>query len=478
LYLAAGLVVAGVIATIFSPWPALAIAITAVAFVVVLAFTVPEYAFVVSVLLFACEGSLKAFLAHEGTPLAASTDSVGAGLLDLCLVISFLALAVRDHLRRSLRDFWRGSSTFGRIAITLLAIWVATSAIQALTIGSIRQSLDGLRLVQFYAVVGMLGGLMLAVVIRGKIVWLLLGGLMAISGYAVLRVIIGPSRVEHAYTVSRAGVETYGGVRRAAGSFSAAAGLASYLVPAAVFAFVVVLALPRYRILAGAVLGCTVVAIIASDVRVGIVALAAGLAFSTALLMAQRRWTRRHRFAFLLGIALVFAVGAAGTLIAAHMSSDLSARARVFVHPLSDKSLQLRFDTWKAAVHELHRHPLGTGIGSAGRANEREHRQHVVVDNSFLLLLREQGWPGGLAFTVGIALLVFELARATLDRRRLAHPVLVGALGATFSFLILGLAGEYIEQPGKVLAWMFLGVAMLGLVGSTPRERTYLHSES
>jgi hypothetical protein len=466
--LAAG-VAAVVLGSALALWPTLTVAVSIVACLLILAFRAPEYAFLIAILLFASEGSLKALLAHEGTPLGVSSDAVGAALLDLGLGASLLLL-VRRKSMDELGRVWRNLPKTARIALALLAAWIAISAIQALAIGSLHQGLDGFRLVQAYVVVGVVGGLALGQVPRRRLVSLLLGGLLVISGYAMLRVISGPSSVEHAYTVSRAGVETYGGVGRAAGSFSAAAGLASYLVPAAVFSFVLALTLPRYRLLASAVFICAVVGIIGSYVRVGVVALVVGLLFGGGLLVAQGRWSRRRRLMLLSAVALAVVLGGVGTAIAARASSDLRARARVFVHPLADKSIQLRFTTWRHALEQTRRHPLGTGIGSAGRASSRGSERGVVVDNSYLLILREQGWLGGPIFVAGVALLLMALARASLDRSRSFSPVAVGALSGAFAFLVLGVAGEYIEQPGKVLAWLFVGLAGLEIGWVKPAD--------
>ena len=462
-------VAAAVLGSALAVWPTLTVAGTVVACLLVLAFRAPECAFLISILLFAGEGSLKALLAHEGTPFAVSSDAVGAALLDFGLAASLLAL-VRRNSMAELKRVWENLPRTARIALALLAAWIAISVIQALAIGSLRQGLYGFRLVQAYVIAGVVGGLLLGRLPRRILISLLLGGLLVISGYAVFRVISGPSSIEHAYTVSRAGVETYGGVGRAAGSFSAAAGLASYLVPAAVFAFVLALTLPGYRLLASAVFICAVVGIIGSYVRVGAVALAFGLLLVGGLLVAQTRWDRRRRLILLGAVALAVVAGGVGTAIAARASPDLRARTRVFVHPLADKSIQLRLKTWKRALEQVRRHPLGTGIGSVGRASARDGDRAVIVDNSYLLLLREQGWLGAPIFIAGVLLLLIALARASLDRARPFHPVAVGAVSGAFAFLVLGAAGEYIEQPGKVLAWLFVGLAGLEIGRVNPPD--------
>jgi O-antigen ligase len=456
----AATLVAAVTGIALAVWPTFIVAAIIVVCLLVLALRAPEYAFLVAVLLFASEGSLKALLAHEGTPFAVSTEAVGAALLDVGLGASFLALLHRSSILQ-LPRVWESLPRAARIALALLAAWIGVSVIQALVIGSSHQGLYGFRLVQAYVVVGVVGGLLLGRLPERSLVSVILSGLLVVSGYAVFRLITGPSAIEHSYTVSRAGVETYGGVGRAAGSFSAAAGLASYLVPAAVFAFVLALTLPRHRLLATAVFICAVVAIIGSYVRVGAVALVFGLLFGGGLLVAQNRWDRRRRLVLLGAVLLAVVAGGAGTAIAASASPDLRARARVFVHPLADKSIQMRLTTWRRALEQIRRHPLGTGIGSAGRASGDGGDRAVIVDNSYLLLLREQGWLVAPIFIAGVLLLMAALARASLDRSRPFHPVAVGAISGAFAFLVLGAAGEYIEQPGKALAWFFVGLAAL-----------------
>jgi len=443
-------------------WPTLIVAGTAIALVLVLALRAPEYAFLVAVLLVAGEGLLKAMLTHEGTPLTVSTNAVGAALLDLCLIATLVALVRRDSVQR-LEEIWRHLPRSVHVALALLSAWIVVSVAQALAAGSLEQGLQGFRLVQMYVLVGIVGALLLWRLPRTALVPLVLAGLLVISGYAVFRLATGPGSIERTYNLSRAGIETYGGVGRAAGSFSAAAGLTSYLVPAAVFAFVIALAIPRYRILATTVFGCAAVAIIASYVRVGVVALACGLLLGGILLVAQSPWTRHQKVALLGVVAGVFVVGSIGTAFASQASSDVSARARAFVHPLEDESVQLRLETWRATLDVIRDHPFGTGVGSVGRASsyDGDDAGTVIADNSYLKILREQGWLGGLMFVAAIVVFLVALTRASLDRSHPPHPIAVAALAGVFAFLVLGLAGEYVEQPGKVLAWLLLGIAIL-----------------
>jgi hypothetical protein len=418
-------------------------------------------------------------LGFESVPVSVSTDALGAALLDLCLIVSVLGLLRRDA-RARLTQVYLGLPRPVRIGFGLLALWIAISAVQVLAVGSVSQGVQGFRLVQGYVVLGIVGTLLLERLPRTTLVPLLLGGLLLVSGYAVLRIATGPGEIERAYNISRAGIETYGGVVRAAGSFSAAVGLASYLVPAAAFAFAVALAMPRYRLLATMAFGLAIAGIIGSYVRSGVVALELGILAGGALIIAQSNLTNIRRLALAATLALTMVSGGIATVMASRASSDLEERAQAYVDPIGDESVQLRFETWKDTLSEVAHHPLGTGIGSVGRASSADEAESastsgssgtVITDNSYLKILREQGWLGGPLFVAGIALLLASLGLVSLGRSRSFRPLAVAALTGAVAFLALGMAGEYVEQPGKTLAWFLLGLAALEVSGVRPAEQ-------
>jgi hypothetical protein len=467
-----------VLGCLVAVWPTLTVALAVVVCVTLLALRAPDVAFVVSVLLLACEGSLKALLANEGFPMSVSTNAVAAALLDLCVAVSVLALLYREGPRAFVGP-WRDLSRPVQIAFGVLGAWLAWSAIQVLVMGSFNQGVHGFRLVQAYAVVGVAGAILLGRMPETRLVRLMLGGFFVISAYAVFRLIVGPSTVERAYNLSRAGIETYGGVGRVAGSFSAAVGLASFLTPAAIFALMIGLTLPRYRLPALTVFVLSTVAVIASYVRTGIVALVAGTIVGGVLLVAQGRWTRRHRWALVGAVAALLAASFLGTAIASLASTDLRSRAEVFIHPLRDESLQLRFDTWRATLDDVRSHPLGRGVGSVGRASAgtdddvaqalRGSGGTVIADNSYLKVLHEQGWPGGLLFTVGVIGVLVALGVMAVHGPRQFSPVGLASLAGAASFFVLLVGGEFVEQPGKLLGWFLVGLAALEL-GRARRE--------
>ncbi len=67
-------------------------------------------------------------------------------------------------------------------------------------------------------------------------------------------------------------------------------------------------------------------------------------------------------------IVLVLAGGYGATLVAGTADKKAGDRAASLLNPLSDESVQTRFDTWEVSLDKLVDQPLGTGLGSVGRA--------------------------------------------------------------------------------------------------------------
>jgi O-antigen ligase len=158
--------------------------------------------------------------------------------------------------------------------------------------------------------------------------------------------------------------------------------------------------------------------------------------------------------------------GLAGLVVVSSSGKSAEQHAQGFVDPAGDQSLQLRFDTWKQALDEFKAQPLGRGVGTVGSAAVSRVPVGTIpadlstTDNSFLKVLVEQGilgWPLFVLGVLGTCGLVIARAWRAPPRRRAFTLV---ALCGFASFPLLWLAGEYIEQPGKVLAWLLLGIAV------------------
>ncbi len=158
----------------------------------------------------------------------------------------------------------------------------------------------------------------------------------------------------------------------------------------------------------------------------------------------------------------------AGVWVASQTSEVLRDRAHGVLSPLSDESVQLRFETWRLNLDEAADHPLGQGIGVVGAASTSDTAQQRTTDNSFLKVMVEQGVLGLLLFAaglIGMVVLVASRLRVAPDESR---PPGVAALAGFVAFLGIGLAGEAVEQPGKVVAWALFGMALAHAYSVSP----------
>lgn len=449
-------------------WPttaALGLMLVAIA---VLARYRPAVSFLIAVIAFGLEGVIKVALTGEGSPLPLGPDAIGAITLDAGLLIAVLGLIAHDGLR-TVRRIWAEADAVARIAFGIFVAWLLLSVVQVAQSGDLARGLAGFRLTQFY-VIAMLG----ALIALSRPSWrrqadrLTLVGLSAIAGYAALRVLIGPATAERQIALSKGTVATYGGVFRTVGSFSSSIGMDSFLVPAAVVGLVCGLLLAGRRRWGWTVATLAVVGIIGSYDRTAIVAMAVTLLAVVALVIVGRQLSGRQKLAVAGLLVLVLGGGGVGTVVAAQSSPVLRKRVQGILHPSHDASLRLRVDTWHAALERASRSPFGVGLGMVGHASGVDRRHPVTTDNSYLKVLVEQGILGAVLFLAGSLGICLAIARRL--RRAEAPTAWLGlaALSGFGSFLVLGVTGEFIEQPGKVLAWALLGAALAYAFQSAP----------
>jgi GT2 family glycosyltransferase len=440
-------------------WPGLALALAALAGIVMLARRAPAFGFVAALGFFAAEGTVKLLLTLGGSPLPVGPLALGALLVDLGLVAGVGGLLLSR--RADLRGLWNRLDRLGRTGVLLIGAWFAASVVQIAQSGDLAKSLLGFRLTQGYTLAA-LGGLLVFLAARRdeRIVRFLLAAFAVVAGYAAVRVAVGPAEPERLFAAGRPGVTYYGEIFRAVGSFSGAVGLASYLVPTGAFAFVLALLEPRFRWIGLAVFGAAVIGIVGTYARAALIAVAMGVVLAAAVAAASPSLPRRSKAAALLAVAATLAAGGAAVALAGRDSPQLEERTRAFVDPGEDESLRLRLDTWRDSLADVVDRPFGSGLGTVGRASSLGGDPLVTTDNAYLKIAREQGIVVTAAFVVGLALAGIaaarRLRRATALRRALGAAALVGSA----CFLVLAGAGEYVEQPGKVVFWTLLGLAL------------------
>jgi hypothetical protein len=448
-------------------WPMAAFALAVVLAISVLAAREPALGFLGAVLLTGVEGLFKARLTFEGFP---SPDAVVAGTVDLLLLGTSVNLLMNDR-GRSLRTVWHRAGRVDHVVWILVLAWFVISVFQIPESGHLTQGIKGFRLSQAYVPLVLAGVVLFpAWSRRADLTKVILWGVIIVAGYAALRAAVGPARWELSYSLSQTQQALVGSVTRDIGSFASPYELAGFLAPAGTFALIVGVLNPRLRLLAGAAFALTVVGIVDSYVRVGLVGIALGVAVAVAVTIFGLGTPPRMKVAAFASLLLIAGGGYALAVAAGGVSKFTQTRASGLSHPLSDPSFQTRLRGWSRSLRVTLHHPFGTGLGTVGHATEVGQKT-VYVDSSFVKVLQEQGVVG-LLFIVGMAgsaiLLGWRLARAGPTR----DAVAVGALGSFVAFLTVCFVGEYIELPGKVIAWMMLGLAIWHGYGVNPRAAT------
>lgn len=439
-------------------WPALTVLTVLTGAIAILAARAPPRAFVLAILLFGFEGTLKLRIAAEGVPFG-NPELLAAALIDMSLLLAAVGVLAADRLRTP-RRIWRAAGRLERAGIGLLGLWLASSLPQLALSPSLGAGLQGLRLTQLYVIVLPVAAILFC---RSRervqpVLTGLLGVFGLVASYAGVRVAIGPSSEERTFALAQDSVTEVSTAFRAVGSFSGTVGLESYLVPVVGFCLVLSLVARDRRYAAGiaAAGGLTLVGSYGRAPLVAVVVVGLG---ALALLLCDRRTAGLRRAA----VASVVAVGVlgigVGAVVAGSANEKAGERAQGLIDPLGDKSMQMRLESWEDDLQAIGRHPLGRGLGVVGDASGDSRATKRETDNAFLKVLVEQGAPGGLAFLLGLVLSWVALARRLL---RLGEDGMLGiaALLGVAGFLVLAATGEFFEQPGKVVAWSLLGVAL------------------
>jgi hypothetical protein len=448
-------------------WPATTLLALVVLLVVVLAWRAPLWALAAAVLLFSFEGSVKLLLDLEGTPLPGGARAAGAAALDAALLAAVAGLAVADRLETP-RALWRRASTVERVAIGALVAWLGLSVLQIVQGGQPSRGLHGFRLFQAYTALVPAAVIVFArPSLRVPAARVLLAVCGIVSLYAAVRVATGPSAAESdfATSIDRAAYVPFGSSLRATGSFSSAVGLSSFLAPVAVFALVAGFLMPSIRRLGWTVAALALVGLVAAYTRASLFGVAIGVLCALALVLFAADLPRRRKVAAVALAVAALAVTYGAVRVASNGSPALRERAAGILHPTRDKSVQLRFRTWKTRFRSAAHKPLGHGLGAVGAASDSASEETVTADNSFLKILVEQGFLGLALFAGGVIATVAVIARGLRRAAGETRALGLAALAGFVAFVGISLAGEYVEQPGKAIAWVLLGVALAQALG-------------
>jgi hypothetical protein len=396
-------------------------------------------------------GSIEAF-----TPLPAGP------LADALLVGLWLGL-LWSHLirgRRPAARIWPG-------VIAPLA-FVAVTACQMASAETLANGLHAFRGTAWY----MLAFLLVGYAVRRPATRerIAKGVLLVAAGvglYATYRLAVGhPASREYFQSAAADPTNFLDGELRLVGSFLSAKALALWCAVTIPFCLAVGLSRRgRWRIVAAVACAACTAGLFGTEVRTGGIALAGGLLVVFLLYQLARAYPGLH-----LGVTVTALIGAAlvaVTIFSFTGGGSESSRDRylMVLQPTHDAAFQARLLRWRTVLGDIDRHPLGQGLGSAGRVQRQRGRFANIssydIDNSYLQIAYEQGLGAMLLFAAGaLALLVSLARRAALTRDRGRAGVAIGACGALAAYLLMLPTGSYIEGLGTLAAWMLVGLGV------------------
>ena len=410
-------------------------------------------------------GFIGTLIAFTGLPVGPLTE---VGLLCLFFAAIYLVASSRAERRTWLWPI-----------LILPILYLLLTTVQMITSESLTYAFQDFRITTWYMVAVVLLGLgpwdslMYRRVALGLIVIAALVGL-----YALYRYIAGPSPEE--FEQARGAIQriAFSVPIRFFGSFLSAFQLAAWCGTALPF----LLALSfvtrgRWRFGAIAAIGLCLFAVLASEVRTGIVAIVIAMGAVLVLFMSSRAF-QIERFALgvlaLLGVGLV-GLGAYGVVIA-DSEADADRFSRILT-PGEDEAFQDRLIRWEEALDVIDQEPFGHGLGTQGLVGQNVNENGRVgpfnLDSAFLKVGIQQGYLMMGLFILSLVVLLIGLAQRSVtanDRWRCALGI--GACGTLIAQMVFFFSGIYSEGVTALFAWILIGMGAAQFTSLDPAPQT------
>lgn len=303
---------------------------------------------------------------------------------------------------------------------------------------------------------------------------------IAVGAFGVFRFITGPSAEEEALgRTALAGLPQSTDLRFY-GSQATAQQFALWCSTVLPVVFALMLAWRgRWRLAAATGVGLLGFCVIATEVRTGAVAAAAGLSVTLLLFQLSRAFPGGTRigttFTALIAVAVV---GVGGFALTVGQEEDRVDRFLKVLDPAEDTAYSTRLQRWADAWPEITEKPLGQGLGAAGYvATQSEFTPLTAVnlDSSYLKIGLEQGIAMMALFAGGLLVLAGTIARRAIETPDPTGAAFgIGACGTLAAAMIMFYAGFYIENLQILMAWMLLGlgVAQFSILAPGEENRT------
>jgi hypothetical protein len=306
-----------------------------------------------------------------------------------------------------------------------------------------------------------------------------IGIAVAAGGFGVFRFLTGPSDVEEQLGRTALAGLPQSTELRFYGSQATAQQLALWCSTVLPVVFALALAWRgRARFWAAVGVGLLGFCIVATEVRTGTVAAAAGLLVTLVLFQMSRAFPGGTRagatFTALIAIAVI---GVGGFALTVGQDENRVDRFLRVLDPGEDNAYSTRLQRWEDAWPEITEKPLGQGLGTGGFVATRSELTPLTainLDSTYLKIGLEQGIAMMVLFTGGLLIMAATLGRRAIDAPdRTGAALGIGACGTLAAAMVMFYAGFYIENLQILMAWLLLGlgVAQFSVVAPGEEER-------
>jgi hypothetical protein len=237
----------------------------------------------------------------------------------------------------------------------------------------------------------------------------------------------------------------------------------------------------RWRLVCAVAVVLCGFAVLASEVRTGAVAVAAGVLVTLLLFHFARAFPASQRIATTMTAILAVGVLVIGGFALTVGSGD-GERAERYLRiltPSEDRTYATRTERWRNVLPVIHEEPLGHGLGTSGTLAARQEfvpETELNLDSSYLKIAYEQGFVVMVFFIAAFAALLLSLARRAVTTVNSTRATIgIGACGSLAALLVTFYAGFYIENLQALAAWILVGLGLAQFTtarGSRPGEPT------
>ena len=228
----------------------------------------------------------------------------------------------------------------------------------------------------------------------------------------------------------------------------------------------------RWRLWAAAAIPLLAMPLLASTIRTGALAAAAGVVVVLALALAVRQ-ARGRLGAALVALLAVGVIGAGAFDLTIGGSGKQSTRFANILSPENDPAYALRQQRWSQAWKDIQDNPWGHGLGTSGGAAADNPNGPVItpyIDSSYLVVGLQQGLLIMLLYIFALVALLAGLARRASMIPGVSRTFLaIGACGTLVAMIVLFYAGTYAEGAYIAGGWLMVGLGVAQVTVRTTR---------